>query len=477
MKLNLHQIFQDHKVTPRGIIYVGAGEGRSLKRFAKFTNAQILLIEANPVTCERLKMAVGDRPNIQTVHVAIADQNSTATLHVTNIESNSSILSLTEYKKLYPNLTETQQIPVETRTIDSILTELNLLPEDYNILCLDIQGAELLALTGASEILQHLDAIYSTTSQNQLFERGATFEQLNAFLNEHYFTPVAQATPYHPSRYEVVYIHNNLINTSVIPSEIAQNLRLQPPTEPKPTELKITQSRLQELESEQELLKYQLQQTRKDLDKSQSDFQQKQKELENSQSQLQQTRKDLEKSQSDFQQKQKELENSQSERKKLETKVKEVQDQLKNAQNKQTETQQELDKSRSELHDTREELEMANFQLDEVQVELEQATFELHKIKEELEGSQSQLQQQQKELEESQSQLQQQQKELEESRSEIQKLREQIQQIQHIQQYQNMSPPGQPVQQYQPAVAQSGNTYNAALVKMFAKIIAETMPD
>ncbi|MDT9327549.1 MAG: FkbM family methyltransferase, partial [Limnospira sp. PMC 1286.21] len=312
MKLNLHQIFQDHKVTPRGIIYVGAGEGRSLKRFAKFTNAKILLIEANPVTCERLKMAVGDRPNIQTVHVAIADQNSTATLHVTNIESNSSILSLTEYKKLYPNLTETQQIPVETRTIDSILTELNLLPEDYNILCLDIQGAELLALTGASEILQNLDAIYSTTSQNQLFEGGATFEQLNAFLNEHYFTPVAQATPYHPSRYEVVYIHNNLINTSVIPSEIAQNLRLQPPTVPKPTELKITLSRLQELESEQELLKYQLQQHQKDLEKSQSDFQQKQKELENSQSQLQQTRKDLEKSQSDYQQKQKELENSQS---------------------------------------------------------------------------------------------------------------------------------------------------------------------
>ncbi|MET0098635.1 FkbM family methyltransferase [Limnospira platensis] len=449
MKLNLSQIFLDHKVKPRGIIYVGAGEGRSLKRFAKFTNAQILLIEANPVTCERLKMAVGDRPNIQTVHMAIADQNSEATLHVTNIESNSSILPLTQYKKLYPNLSETQQIPVDTRTIDTILAELNLLPEDFNILYLDIQGAELLALTGASEILQHLDAIYTTTSQHQLFERGATLEQVNAFLNEHYFTPVAQATPYHPSRYEVVYIHNNLINTSILTPEIAANIRLHPPTEPKPTELKITLSRLQELESEQELLKYQLQQHQKDLGKSQSDFQQKQKELEN----------------------------SQSEGKKLETKVKEVQDQLKNAQNKQTETQQELDKSRSELHDTREELEMANFQLDEVQVELEQATFELHKTKEELEGSQSQLQQQQKELEESQSQLQQQQKELEESKSEVQKLREQIQQIQQIQQYQNMSPPGQPVQQYQPAVAQSGNTYNAALVKMFAKIIAETMPD
>ncbi|MDT9313344.1 FkbM family methyltransferase, partial [Limnospira sp. Paracas R14] len=304
MKLNLSQIFLDHKVKPRGIIYVGAGEGRSLKRFAKFTNAQILLIEANPVTCERLKMAVGDRPNIQTVHMAIADQNSEATLHVTNIESNSSILPLTQYKKLYPNLSETQQIPVDTRTIDTILAELNLLPEDFNILYLDIQGAELLALTGASEILQHLDAIYTTTSQHQLFERGATLEQVNAFLNEHYFTPVAQATPYHPSRYEVVYIHNNLINTSILTPEIAANIRLHPPTEPKPTELKITLSRLQELESEQELLKYQLQQHQKDLGKSQSDFQQKHKELENSQSQLQQTQKDLEKSQSDFQQKQ-----------------------------------------------------------------------------------------------------------------------------------------------------------------------------
>ncbi|MDY7055251.1 FkbM family methyltransferase, partial [Limnospira fusiformis] len=433
MKLNLHQIFQDHKVTPRGIIYVGAGEGRSLKRFAKFTNAQILLIEANPVTCERLKMAVGDRPNIQTVHVAIADQNSTATLHVTNIESNSSILSLTEYKKLYPNLTETQQIPVETRTIDSILTELNLLPEDYNILCLDIQGAELLALTGASEILQHLDAIYSTTSQNKLFEGGATFEQLNAFLNGHYFTPVAQATPYHPSRYEVVYIHNNLINTSVIPSEIAQNLRLQPPTVPKPTELKITQSRLQELESEQELLKYQLQQTRKDLEKSQSDFQQKQKELENSQSQLQQTQKDLEKSQSDFQEKQKELENSQSQLQQTQLELKNLHSQLEQSQEELEESKgirdqilADLEKSSSQLKQTQTELQQSQYQRDQILSELEQYHTRLQQTQKDLEKSQSDFQQKQKELENSQSQLQQTQKDLEKSQSDFQQKQKEL---------------------------------------------------
>ncbi|MDT9297895.1 MAG: FkbM family methyltransferase, partial [Arthrospira platensis PCC 7345] len=447
MKLNLSQIFLDHKVKPRGIIYVGAGEGRSLKRFAKFTNAQILLIEANPVTCERLKMAVGDRPNIQTVHMAIADQNSEATLHVTNIESNSSILPLTQYKKLYPNLSETQQIPVDTRTIDTILAELNLLPEDFNILYLDIQGAELLALTGASEILQHLDAIYTTTSQHQLFEGGATLEQVNAFLNEHYFTPIAQATPYHPSRYEVVYIHNNLINTSILTPEIAANIRLHPPAEPKPTELKITLSRLQELESEQELLKYQLQQHQKDLGKSQSDYQQKHKELENSQSQLQQTRKDLEKSQSDFQQKHKELENSQSQLQQTQLELKNLHSQLEQSQEeleeskgirdqiladleksysqfKQSQTQ--LEQSQSQLERTQTELQQSQYQRDQILAELEQYHTRLQQTQKDLEKSQSDFQQKQKELENSQSQLQQTQKDLEKSQSDFQQKQKEL---------------------------------------------------
>jgi len=481
MKLKLEKIFQSHQVTPRGIIYVGAGEGRSLKRFSGFKNPKMLLVEAHPETCERLEMNADKQGNILTVNRAIADQNGSATLHVTNLESNSSILPLNGYKNLYPNLKETEEITVETRTLDTLIGELNLRPEDFNCLFLDIQGAELLALTGASELLKNLDAIYTTTSHKDLFEGGATVEQVDAFLAEHYFTPVAHANPYHPERCEVLYIRNSLINRSAIPAEVAETIRTEPEPEPQPTELEKSEAQQEQLRSQlhqtqEELEKSQseLKVAREELERSQSESKENKKELEASQSQLKQAREELEELESShaqlkqareeleelqaqrdqilaeleqshlqLKQNQKELEQSQSEREQLRSQLQQnqeeleqsksqlqkSQEQLKTAQTQQQETQKELDKSRSELHDTREELEMANFQLDEVQVELEQATAQLYKNKEELEQYQSQ----------------------------VQELREKLQQSQ--------------------AVPSTSNSNHATHVKMLAKILSETIQD
>jgi predicted nucleic acid-binding Zn-ribbon protein len=148
------------------------------------------------------------------VHSAIANQNNPVTLNLTSIESSSSILPLTGYQEIYPNLKTTQEITVDCHSLDSLLDKLNLRPADFNFLYLDIQGAEFLALQGATELLKHIEAIYTTVSYEDLFEGSALIDQIDAFLSEHHFIQVTQANPYHPAWGEAFYIRKQVITSS-----------------------------------------------------------------------------------------------------------------------------------------------------------------------------------------------------------------------------------------------------------------------
>ncbi|MGB3533568.1 MAG: FkbM family methyltransferase [Microcoleaceae cyanobacterium] len=216
MKLDLNTLFEQHNLIPRGIIHVGAYQGKDLKRYPTPDTAKILLIEANPKAVEQLQANFANQPNIRVIHNAIANHNNSVTLNITSIESSSSILPLTGYQEIYPNLKTTQQITVDSHSLDNLLEELNLRPADFNFLFLDIQGAEFLALQGATELLKHIEAIYTTVSFEELFEGAALIDQVDTFLSEHHFIQVTQANPYHPAWGEAFYIRKQVITGSTL---------------------------------------------------------------------------------------------------------------------------------------------------------------------------------------------------------------------------------------------------------------------
>ena len=372
MKLDLHTLTQQHNLTPRGIIHIGAYEGKDLKRYPAPDTAKILLIEANPKAVEHLQANFADKPNIIISQTAIANHNTPVTLNLTSIESNSSIFPLSGYREIYPNLKVTQEITLESRSLDTLLSELNLRPVDFNFLYLDIQGAELLALQGAPQLLKHIEAIYTTVSYEDLFEGAALIDEVDAFLAEHHFVRIAEANPYHPSWGEVFYLREHLsLNND----------------ETQPNADEMTLPVVEETVTKAEFL-----QTQQELEDLQSRYEQIQKELEQSQIQQQQTQTELSQTQQQLQTSQTELSQTQQQLKTSQTELSQTQQQLQTSQTQQQQTQQELDQSRSELHQTREELELTQFQLDEIQVELEQSVSQFHQQKEELKNTQEKLQ-------------------------------------------------------------------------------------
>jgi|GEM_PF-981914 methyltransferase, FkbM family len=213
--LDVPQLCAQHSITPRGIIHVGAHEGTEIGYYQAMGAQKVLFVEANPAVFERLQANIADRPNVQAVNCAISNKNGTINLHVTSFDQSSSILPLKHHQDIYPDITETHQVTVQSKTIDTLLQELGLDPSEFNILNIDIQGAELLALQGATNWLQYVDAINTEVNYQELYEGCALVHDLDEFLDRHGFERVATTTP-HPSWGDGFYVKKPLVTMSIL---------------------------------------------------------------------------------------------------------------------------------------------------------------------------------------------------------------------------------------------------------------------
>ncbi|MEB3341723.1 FkbM family methyltransferase [Okeania sp.] len=217
MKLDLKSLCLQNSVTPRGIIHVGAYDGKDIKLYQNLDISKVLFIEANPTVFERLKANIAIASfNVQAVNSAISNQNGKIKLYVNSIEKSSSIFPLKHYRDIYPNVKETNQLTVESKTLDTLLQELELPPTDFNILNLDIQGAELLALEGATNLLKYIDAVYTKVNYEELYEGCALAEKVDEFLADIGFARVAVAKPFHPSWGDTFYVKKQVVTMSTL---------------------------------------------------------------------------------------------------------------------------------------------------------------------------------------------------------------------------------------------------------------------
>lgn len=214
--LDLQQLCRQHSLTPRGVIHVGAHEGTELKAYQDLGVQKVLFIEANPVVFERLQANIAETPNVQAANFAISNQNGTVKLHVTSFDQSSSILPLKQHQEIYPQIQETHQVTVPSRTLDALLQELGLDPSDFNLLNIDIQGAELLALQGATNWLKYVDAINTEVNYEELYEGCALIHQLDEFLEKYGFERVATTTPHHPTWGDALYVKKPVITLSTL---------------------------------------------------------------------------------------------------------------------------------------------------------------------------------------------------------------------------------------------------------------------
>jgi FkbM family methyltransferase len=171
-----------------GIIHIGAHECEErftyLNRF-NITDNEIIWIDALEDKVNAIKMSYS---SIRIFNECISNtDNEDVIFKVTNNYQSSSILNLKDHLIEHPDIYEINKIEMKTKTLKTFYNENNFTHDQFNFMALDIQGAELLALEGAAEILDNVDYIYIEVNTKELYENGALLNDIDNYLNKYNF--------------------------------------------------------------------------------------------------------------------------------------------------------------------------------------------------------------------------------------------------------------------------------------------------
>jgi FkbM family methyltransferase len=168
-----------------GLIHVGANRGKEYPTYRARTHGPLLYVEAIPEMAEFVRQRLDpQRPHFLRQAVVSDVAGETVSFHVaSNDGGSSSLLAPGRHADLYPSITFEKTLELVTERLDDIVAER---PEgdSYNVLLLDVQGAELKVLQGAPELLARVDAVFAEVSSEPLYEGGCTFLEVTNLLAE-----------------------------------------------------------------------------------------------------------------------------------------------------------------------------------------------------------------------------------------------------------------------------------------------------
>ena len=121
-----------------------------------------------------------------------------------NVKDCNSIYDLHIHKKIYPKI-HIKKIMLKSNTLNNLFKKKYDLTK-FNFINIDIQGAELLAFKGASEILSKINGIYTEVNFEELYKGCALIDEIDRYLYNFKFERVYTNTDMHTSWGDALYI-------------------------------------------------------------------------------------------------------------------------------------------------------------------------------------------------------------------------------------------------------------------------------
>jgi FkbM family methyltransferase len=177
------------------VVHVGAHTGEEVDAYRRHGARKILLVEANPASCEALAEAFGADADVEVIQAAITDHDGTDQLLLhTNARGETESASLLPLKRLgeiVSTLHTERAVTVRAMTLDRLLDDAKVDVSEIGLLVLDVQGAELAALRGAPRTLSAIGAVLTEVALVELYEGAAGESDVTTLLVNAGFREVA----------------------------------------------------------------------------------------------------------------------------------------------------------------------------------------------------------------------------------------------------------------------------------------------
>ena len=179
--------FRKWGIRAKGIIHIGAHhcEERHIYANVGCDDSKVIWIEGNPEICRFVQEHMPS--SIHLYQALISDGEKEVDFIVTNNGVSSSMLDLKEHLVVHPHVIEDHRLKLQTTTLPIFLEKNNIKYENYDFLIMDIQGAELLALKGMSNILQNFKHIFLEVNKTEIYAGCALFPEVIEYLDQYGF--------------------------------------------------------------------------------------------------------------------------------------------------------------------------------------------------------------------------------------------------------------------------------------------------
>ena len=206
MLIDLEKEVSKYQIPVRVALHIGAHHGEEDDVYQRM-GVEPIYVEANPEVFGQLVSRLPDR---ECHNVAISDTEGEVDLHLMSFDQSSSILAPRKHKEIYPEIRETGTIRVPCTTIDRLMEGHT---TQVDLLNMDIQGAELLALKGARKTLQQASCVVTEINLAELYEGCGQFRELDRYLYSAGYYCMKVSRKYHRDWGDAFYVRECYLNS------------------------------------------------------------------------------------------------------------------------------------------------------------------------------------------------------------------------------------------------------------------------
>jgi len=192
----IRAILMYNNINITGAFHIGAYECEEIPFYKQLglEGQDIIWLEA----IDKMVVEAKNRGISNVYNAVVTDKDDEdVVFNVSNNVCSSSVLEFGTHSQEHPHVVYVDKIHAKSITINSFFERNNINASKYNFWNFDIQGAELMALKGATQYIQYADAIYIEVNEKELYKGCGLIGEIDTFLAEYKFKRVISDITHH----------------------------------------------------------------------------------------------------------------------------------------------------------------------------------------------------------------------------------------------------------------------------------------
>ena len=189
--MKLKYYLDKYNIIPRGVIHIGSHYGEESELYNEIGFKNVLWIEADPRSFEQLVKNTKSYNNHVCYNYLLSDTAEKVKFFIADNVGNSSSLYPLDRKishKVWGNLNNEEFKYLQSHRFDEVFNKEML--DRYNVLNIDVQGAELRVLKGMGQLISLFEIFVLEINFKKIYRGSALFSEVEYFMNSHSFKRV-----------------------------------------------------------------------------------------------------------------------------------------------------------------------------------------------------------------------------------------------------------------------------------------------